>query len=134
MDRVDILLVEDNPGDIVLTRRALEQCHINPRLRVARDGEEALRLLRDPLFQPQLVILDLNMPRMPGYVVLERFGHSDIPVVIFSSSANQTDVQRTLMLGAREYVRKPISLKAFTQAVHGIVERWLVCSREAMCA
>src|SRR5690348_17450247 len=72
MDRVDILLVEDNPGDIVLTRRALEQCHINPRLRVARDGEEALRLLRDPLFQPQLVILDLNMPRMPGYVVLER--------------------------------------------------------------
>src|SRR5690242_17393420 len=122
----DILLVEDNPGDIVLTRRALEQCHISAQLRVARDGEEALHLLQDPTFQPQLIILDLNMPRLPGQAVLERFHNRDIPVVIFSSSANQAEVERTLMLGAREYVRKPISLRAFTQAIQGIVERWLV--------
>ena len=134
MDGVDILLVEDNPGDIVLTRRALEQCRIAPRLRVARDGDEALHLLQDPAFQPQLIILDLNMPRLPGYAVLERFGNTDVPVVIFSSSSNQGEVERTFMLGAREYVRKPISLKAFTQAIQGIVERWLVQTPQAMCA
>ena len=125
MNRADILLVEDNAGDVVLTRRALEGCPVAIRLRVAHDGDEALRMLADPAFRPELIILDLNMPRVTGYAVLERYASQDVPVVVFSSSSNESDVQRTLMLGAREYVRKPISLKAFMEAIRGIVDRWL---------
>jgi len=133
MDRPDILLIEDNAGDIVLARRALEQHPHATRLKVARDGEEALRMLAAPGFRPELIILDLNMPRLPGYAVLERYQCRDVPVVIFSSSANQADVQRTLMMGAREYVRKPLSLKGFTQAVQGIVDRWLTPAAHSIC-
>lgn len=127
-DATEILLVEDNASDVVLTRRALSQCPISITMRVAHDGDEALRVLADPGFHPQLIILDLNMPRVTGHDVLERYSNRDVPVVIFSSSQNEAEVQRTLMLGAREYVRKPISLKAFTGAVQGIVDRWLVAA------
>lgn len=134
MERTNILLVEDNAGDVFLTRRALEECHVDASLRVARDGEEALQMLADPAFHPELIILDLNMPRVTGYAVLEQCAGSDVPVVIFSSSSNELDVQRTMMLGAREYVRKPISLKAFTQAIQGIAKRWLTHSTQLVCS
>jgi DNA-binding response OmpR family regulator len=132
MDLVEILLVEDNPGDVMLTRRALGQCHKDLRLFVARDGEEALKMLADPGFQPSLIILDLNMPRVSGFGVLERHGGGSAAIVIFSSSWNEMDVQMALMLGAREYVRKPIALKAFTDAILGIVDRWLVPTCESI--
>jgi len=110
----------------MLTRRALKLCPIDVRLSVARDGEEALKMLADSAFRPQLIILDLNMPRVSGCAVLERYANEKVPVVIFSSSWNEADVRATRRLGAREYVRKPITLQAFTNAILGIVSRWLI--------
>jgi CheY-like chemotaxis protein len=132
MTVAEILLVEDNAGDVVLMRRALEQCPIAISMRVARDGDQALRVLADPAFHPQLIILDLHMPRVTGHAVLERYANlehyanRDVPVVVFSSSRNDVEMQRTLLLGAREYVHKPVALQEFSGAVQGIVDRWLV--------
>lgn len=120
-----ILLVEDNPADIALTMNALRGFSSGVELYTANDGEYALEMLGQPDFKPDLIILDLNLPRVDGHTVLERFHRTDIPVVIFSSSGDQGEIQRALSLGARDCVRKPIGLQPFTDAVCGIVSRWL---------
>jgi two-component system, response regulator len=121
---MEILLVEDNPGDAMAVRLAVAEASETAILRVVRDGEQALAMIENTDFQPSLIILDLNIPRIPGTALLERWQGSHIPVVVFSSSQDDAEKENVLALGAREFVHKPTDLDAFTQAVCGIVERW----------
>jgi CheY-like chemotaxis protein len=125
MQRSEVFLVEDNPADVLLIRVALSQVSSPPELLVAHDGEQALAMLNSADFQPQLIILDLNMPRVDGHTVLQQYRQKNIPIVIFSSTQNKAEVQRALSLGAREYVQKPIGYEPYADAVRGIVERWM---------
>ena len=125
MDIPEVFLIEDNPADVLLTRQALSKYPIPIKIRVAKDGEQALVTLTGADCKPNLIILDLNMPKVDGHTVLERYPNKNIPVVIFSSGGNEAEVQRALALGAREYVKKPIGFRPFVEAVSGIVDRWL---------
>ena len=124
MDPVEVLLVEDNAGDAVLIRQTLAESPIPVHLHIARDGEQALIMLANPDFQPDLIILDLNIPRVPGNAVLERYREKTTPVVVFSSSWNSAEIQHALKLGAREFVQKPTDIQAFIDAVIGIIRKW----------
>jgi CheY-like chemotaxis protein len=126
MDIIEVFLVEDNPADVLLVRVALSQVPFPLRLFVAKDGEQALKMLSSPEFHPQLIILDLNMPRMDGQTVLQQYHQTKIPVVIFSSTQNKVEVQNALALGASEYVQKPIGFEPYANAVRGILKRWIV--------
>jgi CheY-like chemotaxis protein len=121
----EVFLIEDNPADVLLTRQALSKYPIPLKIRVAKDGEQALLTLTTPECKPNLIILDLNMPKVDGHTVLERYQGRGVPVVIFSSGGNEAEVERALALGAREYVKKPIGFRPFVDAVSGIVDRWL---------
>jgi DNA-binding response OmpR family regulator len=122
MNDAEVLLVEDSVGDVLLTRQILTQMPI--RLRIARDGLQALLMLADPAFKPALVILDLNIPDISGHEVLARYHPSNPPVVIFTSSWNDSEKTRALSMGAREYVIKPMDLDEYSSAVRGMVEKW----------
>lgn len=121
---VEVFLVEDNPGDAVLIRQCLAQWPFPARLHLAIDGEQALHMLVDEGIQPSLIILDLNIPRIPGLSLLASWQRSPVPVVVFSSSWNEAEIERALALGAREFVHKPTELDSFTQAVWHILDRW----------
>lgn len=124
MEKVEILLVEDNAGDAVLIRQILADASVPVNLHIVRDGEQALTMLSDADFIPALIILDLNIPRISGAALLERWKSQKIPVVVFSSSLNDAERARVLELGAREFVQKPTDVEAFSAAICGIVERW----------
>jgi CheY-like chemotaxis protein len=124
MQAVDVLLVEDNTGDAMLIRQALYWCPVPVHLHIAIDGEQALLMLTNPPVQPDLIILDLNIPKITGPALLERWRVEAIPVVVFSSSANPSEKERCLALGAREFVIKPMDLDEFTETVCRIVEEW----------
>jgi len=124
MEAIEVLLVEDNPADVLLVRVALSQVSLPLKLSVAKDGEQALEMLNSPGFHPQLVILDLNMPRVDGQTVLQEYQGPRVPIVIFSSSQNKAEVQKALSLGAREYVQKPLGFEPYAEAVRGIIDRW----------
>jgi CheY-like chemotaxis protein len=119
-----ILLVEDNVGDTLLVQQVLASCPVAFKLHVARDGEQALQMLADPNLQLDLILLDLNLPRITGLGVLERSHPKHTPIVVFSASSRPTDREFALALGASEYVQKPIDLQSFTDAVCGIVNKW----------
>lgn len=134
----DILLVEDNPDDVELTRIAFEQANIPNRLVVARDGAEALDYLyargshtgRDPSQLPALVLLDLNLPKIDGREVLQAI-RSDpatqaLPVVVLSTSRESDDVQSTYALHANSYIQKPLDFQQFLWAVKQVALYWLV--------
>ena len=143
MDRfspVDILLVEDNPNDVEITRRALEKSRLANRLYVARDGEEALKFLLErngdkagSVPWPDLLLLDLNMPRMSGIEVLQRIKADDrlkrIPTIVLTVSEREEDVLRSYQLGANSYVTKPVSFDDFIKAVSALGEFWIVIAR-----
>ncbi|MBL8950654.1 MAG: response regulator [Myxococcaceae bacterium] len=125
-----ILLVEDNPDDELLAVRAMKKNNLDTGLIVARNGEEALELLlgsAQPL--PQLVLLDLNLPKVNGLEVLERLRASErtkaLPVVVLTSSREDHDIIRSYALGANAYVRKPIELAQFVEAVRTLSTFWL---------
>ena len=122
---ITILLVEDDPGDVVLVREAFEHNKVRNELRVASDGVYALEALRDesiPL--PDLILLDLNLPRMDGRELLSeiradpRLTH--IPVVILTTSDAECDIVRSYKLHANAYVTKPVDLKRFLKVVREI--------------
>jgi DNA-binding response OmpR family regulator len=117
-------LVEDSAGDAVLIRQVLAEGSVPVNLHIARDGEQALAMLESVDFCPTLIILDLNIPRIPGSALLERWRASDIPVVVFTSSQIAAEKARVLALGAREFIEKPTDIAAFGRALRGIVERW----------
>jgi DNA-binding response OmpR family regulator len=121
---MEILLVEDNAGDAVLIRQILADAAVPVNLHIVRDGEQALTLLSDAHFRPSLIILDLNIPRIPGTALLERWKSQKTPVVVFSSSLNDAERARVLELGAREFVQKPTDIKAFAAAVSDMVQRY----------
>ncbi|HEY1207353.1 MAG: response regulator [Bryobacteraceae bacterium] len=133
-----ILLVEDNPSDVRLTRRALDQSHIPNPLVVAEDGREALDYLfalgahegRDVTDLPRLVLLDLNLPRLNGLEVLRQLRADErtrrLPVVILTSSQEQQDIMAGYDLGANSYVRKPVDFTQFAEAVRTLGLYWLL--------
>ena len=132
-----ILLVEDNADDLELTLRAFEKSGIAHEIVVARDGCEALDYLfcegafagRDPCRAPEVVLLDLNLPRLDGLDVLRRMRADDrtrrIPVVVLTSSREEHDVLRSYDLGANSFVRKPVDFSQFLEAACQLGVYWL---------
>ncbi len=118
-----ILLIEDNPGDILLIQQILTATIASVEIRLAMDGEQALRMLADPEFKPDLIILDLNIPKVPGIAILAQCKPS-APVVVFSSSSNPTEIERAKELGVRESVHKPIDFDEFDRVVKRIIQNW----------
>jgi CheY-like chemotaxis protein len=131
---IEILLVEDDPGDVRLTREALKEGKVRNTLTVARDGIEALQILRREgphaqAVRPDVILLDLNLPRMDGREVLKAI-KSDaklrlIPVVVLTTSSADEDVLRSYDLQANCYVTKPLDLDQFMNVVKTISEFWL---------
>ncbi len=133
-----ILLVEDNPDDVQLTLRALKKSNIMNEVVVAQDGVEALDYLfgtgkytgRDTGILPQVVLLDLKMPRMDGLEVLQRIRKNERtklqPVVILTTSSEDRDRVESYRLGANSYIRKPVDFKQFVEAVNQLGLYWLV--------
>ncbi|WP_039801796.1 response regulator [Nocardia araoensis] len=126
---IDILLVEDDPGDELMTREAFEDNKIGNTLHVARDGEEALEFLyRQGRYpdapRPDLILLDLNLPKYDGRQVLEKIKAdpdlSHIPVVVLTTSAAEEDILRSYRLHANAYVTKPVDLDQFVAAIKQI--------------
>jgi DNA-binding response OmpR family regulator len=130
---MEILLVEDSAGDAVLIRQLLAEGPVPVNLHIARDGEQALAMLDSGDFRPTLIILDLNIPRIPGVSLLERWRTKNIPVVVFTSSQIAAEKARVLALGAREFVEKPTDIAAFSRVLLGIVERWGEDNQENAC-
>jgi CheY-like chemotaxis protein len=130
MKSVRVLLVEDNAGDALLVDQALKDCPIPVKLTIARDGEQALSLLSERGFEPDLIILDLNIPKIPGHVLLQRFDAKTKPIVVFSAYWDDVDLDRVFALGVREYVHKPTDLDAFKTAVCGMIQKWALHPRD----
>lgn len=135
---IEILLVDDNIGDVVLTKEALSGAGFQNRVSIARDGCEALDFLRrDGKFsaapRPDLVLLDINMPRKNGCEVLEEIRCDEalrlIPVVIFTSSESEDDIRRAYELGANCYVTKPVDLDEMDQVVKAINHFWITIAK-----
>jgi len=138
-----ILLVEDNPKDEELTRRALTKTNILNPIVVARDGVEALDYLfsrgthadRDSEAMPQLVLLDLKLPKVDGLQVLKELREREItknlPVVVLTSSLEDQDLISSYSLGANSYVRKPVDFVQFVDAVRQLGFYWLVLNKTA---
>lgn len=136
-----ILLVEDNPDDEELTLRALNKSNILNEVIVARDGVEALDYLfgtgsyadREPLTIPEVVLLDLKLPKLDGLEVLRRIRANEqtrlLPVVILTSSDEEPDLVESYKLGANSYVRKPVEFHQFAEAVRQLELYWLVINQ-----
>ncbi len=130
---IRVLLVEDNPGDADLTKETLEECRLHVEIDIAIDGVQALdRLFRRPPYVaaelPDLILLDLNLPKMGGREVLAQIKqHASlraIPVVILTSSDAEQDVAKSYELGANCYVTKPVGLDAFQAIVRAVDGFW----------
>jgi two-component system response regulator len=136
-----ILLVEDNPSDVALTRRAFEKCGIKNPVVVAEDGQEALEYLlatgahtgRDASDLPILILLDLQLPRIDGLEVLRRIRADSrtrrIPVVILTSSSEERDVGTGYDLGTNSYIRKPVDFQQFAEVIKHVGLYWLVINQ-----
>jgi CheY-like chemotaxis protein len=124
----EVLLVEDNLGEAVLLRQALADYPIPVHLQIAGDGEEALQILRETDFEPDLIILDLNIPKISGFTVLASCLLKKTPVVVFTASQNEADAYRAFSLGAFEFVHKPIDLDDYKTAVCGMIQKWAVAN------
>lgn len=138
-----ILLVEDNPDDEALTLRALRSSNILNEVVVARDGREALDYLfgegvytsRDLNVMPEVILLDLKLPKIDGLEVLRQMRANErirlIPVVILTSSREEKDVINSYSLGANSYIRKPVDFVQFTEAAKQLGLYWLVLNESA---
>lgn len=133
MNPVSILLVEDNEGDIILTQTALSQCRFPSSVSIVKDGQDAISFLRQQgawsnAPRPDLVLLDINMPRVSGQEVLH-FIKSDedlkaIPVIMFSSSSADRDVRESYSNHANCYITKPLGMDNFEEIVASIEQFW----------
>jgi DNA-binding response OmpR family regulator len=126
-----ILLVEDDPDHEALTIRALKKSNMANEVRVARDGEEAIEMLCGPNpIKPQVILLDLKLPKLDGLEVLKRIRECDqtrtLPVVVLTSSDEERDVVRSYALGVNSYIRKPVNFNDFAEATRQLGMYWLV--------
>lgn len=126
---IRILLVEDNPGDVDLTREEFAATKVSHELDVVTDGQQALDFLRGPGNpRPDLVLLDLNLPKLDGKAVLREVKSDDalraIPVIVLSSSKADADVRAVYELGASCYVPKPVDLAGFEKVVRAVEQFW----------
>lgn len=136
-----VLLVEDNPDDVALTIRAFKKSNIANEMKVVTDGAEALDFLfargvfsdRDPEDLPEVVLLDLKLPKVDGLEVLRQLRENEptrfLPVVILTSSREEQDLLRGYALGANSYVRKPVDFIEFTEAVRELGLYWLILNQ-----
>jgi two-component system response regulator len=139
-DEVEILLVEDNPRDAELTQRALRQHRLANRLVHVKDGQEALDWLfrvpsdeKDAMRHPKIVLLDLKLPKVDGLEVLRKI-RSDprtqlIPVVVLTSSRQESDIVKSYSLGVNSYIVKPVDFDNFAAAVAEIGHYWLIVNQ-----
>jgi DNA-binding response OmpR family regulator len=126
-----ILLVEDDPDHELLTIRALKKSNIANDIRVARDGEEAINLLLgEEGLRPQLILLDLKLPKVEGLEVLRRLRENEstrmLPVVVLTSSDEERDLVRSYQIGVNSYIRKPVNFNDFAEATRQLGLYWLV--------
>lgn len=126
-----ILLVEDDPDHELLTIRALKRSNIGNDVHVARDGEEAINmLLGENAIQPQVILLDLKLPKVDGLEVLRRLrenpGTRMLPIVVLTSSDEERDLVRSYQLGVNSYIRKPVNFNDFAEATRQLGMYWLV--------
>ena len=127
-----ILLIEDNPADVLLVREAIRTSTVEADVLIAYDGEQAMRILTEFQFRPDFIILDLNLPKFGGLQILERYrAHRGPPVIVFTSSENPTERDRALQLGAKDYLRKPSDLDTFLNVIRAALERWMPQSDQA---
>jgi two-component system, response regulator len=141
MERVEILLAEDNDKDAEMTQRALRKHNLGNRLHWVKDGAEALEFIyctgayaaRDPDALPRLILLDLKMPKVDGIEVLRRIKSEErtryLPVVMMTSSNEERDVVESYRLGVNSYIVKPIEFSAFVDVVAKIGLYWVVANR-----
>jgi two-component system, chemotaxis family, response regulator Rcp1 len=131
---LEVLLVEDSPGDVRLTQEALKDAKVHINLRVVRDGIDAMAfLMREGEYattsRPDLILLDLNLPRKDGREVLKEIKENpelkSIPVVILTTSASEADILRSYLLHANCYITKPVNLDGFLTVVKSIDSFWL---------
>jgi two-component system response regulator len=138
-----ILLVEDNPDDVDLTLRAFARSGIDNEIDVVRDGAEALDYLfltgahasRDPQGLPALVLLDINLPKIDGLEVLQRLRADNrtrrLPVVVLTSSSEESDIFRSYDIGANSFIRKPVDFEQFVKAAVQLGLYWLILNERS---
>ena len=138
---IDILLIEDNPNDAELTIRALRKNHLSNSIGHARDGVEAIDYLfgtgrfagRNSALLPKLILLDIKMPKVDGFEVLQKIKHSEltctIPVVMLTSSKEDPDIQRCYTLGVNSYIVKPVDFDAFHKTISDLGFYWLLLNQ-----
>ena len=134
---LDVLLVEDSPTDVAITKRAMATTEFPLNLHVVRDGEEALDFLyrrgayahEAEIPRPNLILLDLNLPKIPGHEVLRVIKHDEelkmIPVVVFTTSEREEDIERTYRLGVNSYFSKPTEFEAYRQLLRYVEHYWM---------
>jgi len=144
MSKKIILLVEDNPDDELLAIRALKKNNISNEVVIARDGVEALAYLfgtgahtgRDMSEMPQIILLDLKLPKIDGFEVLRRLRSDErtklLPVVVLTSSREEQDLTESYSLGANSYIRKPVNFAQFTEAIRQLGLYWLVLNESPL--
>jgi len=138
---VELLLVEDNPQDLELALRALHKANLTNRIQIARDGAEALDFIfcegphsaRRITDTPKVILLDLKLPKIDGLEVLRRIKGDArtqaIPVVVLTSSKEQSDVVESYKLGVNSYIVKPVNFESFAQAVHTLGLYWVLLNQ-----
>jgi len=140
MKHAHILLVEDNEGDILLTKEAFEECKVKTEISIARNGKEALDFLFkregfENAIKPDLILLDINLPIYSGHEVLEQIKSSPdlkkIPIIILTTSSSQGDIAKAYDQHCNSYVNKPLEVEEFMQAILKIEEFWLQLTRLA---
>ncbi len=134
MKPIKILLVEDNEGDIMLTREAFQEGRIANEIEVVRDGWEAIKYLKKEgkyidIITPDIVILDVNLPKLNGHEVLKRIKHDEalksIPVIMLSTSSSEADINSSYNSYANCYITKPVDVNDFFKVVTSIEHFWL---------
>ena len=138
MEQVDILYIEDNPNDIELTLRALKKRNLANSILIIKDGEEALEYIfchgryaqRDKGQKPKIILLDIKLPKVNGIEILKRIKSDKdtktIPVIILTSSREESDLIKSYNLGVNSYVVKPLNFDSFSEAVSSLGLYWLL--------
>lgn len=138
MRRCEVLLVEDNPGDVVLLREAFKEARLDVDLCVASDGEQAIRLLRhgspfETAARPDLILLDWNLPKRSGWEVLAEVKNDDqlcdIPVIVLTSSSDSRDVRQAYKAHANCFLTKPVDVNAFFDLVRCLDQFWFTLAQ-----